>query len=264
MSEKLYSVLINSCDKYEDAWYPFFELVKKYWPQTNCPFFLNTERKGYKHEGIDLTVLNCLSGSESIPWGKRIKDCLERIETPYVILLLEDFFFQREVDQEELCSCIRMMEENKDIVAIYFKQIEGYTKNFELNQKYYIMSENKRYKLNLQAALWRREELLSLVFDNDSPWSFEEDGAARVLHTEKIFLCSKHGTHTNMDGCVFPYLTERRLGYGIWASKWLWNNEKLFRKSGIAIKPISLERFTPFDMLKYYIRRVKEKITTGR
>lgn len=28
MKEKNVTILVNSCDKYEDAWYPFFKVVK--------------------------------------------------------------------------------------------------------------------------------------------------------------------------------------------------------------------------------------------
>ena len=31
------TVLVNSCDSYSDAWYPFFTLWKKYWPDSKFP-----------------------------------------------------------------------------------------------------------------------------------------------------------------------------------------------------------------------------------
>ena len=258
MVNNICSVLINSCDKYEDAWYPFFELVKKYWKDCEYPFYLNTESKNYKHDGVSLTVINCTVDGAS--WGKRLKDCLKSISSKYVILFLEDFFLQREVNQNELDACIRMMEENDKFTAIYFKQIAGFKKNYEGNVRYFLMDENKMYKLNLQAGLWRKKDLEALVADDDTPWEFEFVGQNRLEGKDCLFLCSRAGTHYNYKGAVFPYLTGRTTGYGIWAGKWLWNNNKLFQKNGLTVKDVNLELFTRKDMLKYYMRRIKEKL----
>ena len=254
------SILINTCDKYDDAWYPFFELMKKYWQE--CPYkvFLNTETKQYQHEGMNLEVLNLPEGLNEAPWGKRIKSCLERIDTKYVILFLEDFFLQAPVNQEELERCINLMESDHRYAAIYFKQIDGFTEVYEKEPKYFLMSENIMYKLNLQAGLWRKSDLEALIGDEDSPWSFEFVAQNRLEGQDKIFLCSRAGTHYDYDGAVFPYLTGRTTGYGIWTGKWLWNNDKLFRKNGIQTREIHLQRFSRFDMFKYYCRRVKEEI----
>lgn len=257
MNNTLCSVLINSCDKYEDAWYPFFELIKKYWKNCSYPFYLNTETKSYAHKGINLTVLN--SGHNECSWGQRIKKCLNRIETPYVILFLEDFFLQQPVDQEELENCIEIMEGDPNIVAIYFKHTTSFDTPSPVYANYIEMTENKDCKLNLQAGLWRKNDLIDLVQDDDSPWTFETDGYIRVKR-DQVFLCSKAGTHTNMSGCVFPYLTDRRLGYGIWAGKWLWNNDKLFKRNGIQVAPVALERFGRIDLIRYYWKRIKEKL----
>lgn len=262
MISNICSVLVNSCDKYEDAWMPFFKLIERYWPDCPYRYFLNTERKSLKVDGIDVEVLNLKNDVESqqVPWGKRIKDCLKRIDTPYVILFLEDFFLQAPVDQHELERCIKMMQSDERYAAIYFKQIDGFTEVYEKEPKYFLMSENIMYKLNLQAGLWRKTDLEALIGDEDSPWSFEFVAQNRLEGQDKIFLCSRAGTHYDYKGAVFPYLTGRSTGYGIWTGKWLWNNDRLFKKNGIETGEIHLQRFTRFDMLKYYCRRVKEEI----
>ncbi|CZR03829.1 Hypothetical protein TFLO_2864 [Trichococcus flocculiformis] len=264
MNDRSCSILVNSCDKYEDAWYPFFELTKKYW--INCPykFYLNTEKKKYTHMGIDLTVLNSISySSNGSTWGARIEDCLKQIDTTYVILLLEDFFLQDKVNQDELQTCINMMDNNSEIVAIYFKRIFGFTTEYDKNPNYYLMTENQEYKLNLQAGLWRKEELQKLISKEDSPWSFEEEGYLRIDNPTSLFLCSKKGTHSSIKNSVFPYFTDRKLGFGIWSGKWLWNNDGLFERNGITINEISMDRFTKSDMLRYYFKRLKDKLSSS-
>lgn len=262
MSKNKCAVLVNSCDKYEDAWVPFFKLLEKYWKDCPYQYYLNTETKALSVEGVDVTVLNsdsCRKGN-NVPWGKRLKDCLNRVQEEYVIILLEDFFMQAPVNQTELERCIRLMDKDDRYAAIYFKQIEGFTDCCEEEPEYFKMNENIMYKLNLQAGLWRKSDLETLTDDNDSPWEFEFVGQKRLDGSDKIFLCSKAGTHYDFKGAVFPYLTGRSTGYGIWKGKWLWNNDKLLRKNGIENSQIKLERFSRLDMLKYYMDRVKEEI----
>ena len=85
------AVLVCSCDKYEDTWIPFFTLMKKYW--SDCPYqiYLNTETKQYKDKlGMGVITLN---SRPKYSWSKRLKNCLRQIDSQFVILILDDFFF---------------------------------------------------------------------------------------------------------------------------------------------------------------------------
>ena len=41
------TILVNSCDKYEDAWEPFFKLFSIQWPECPYKIILNTESKNF-------------------------------------------------------------------------------------------------------------------------------------------------------------------------------------------------------------------------
>lgn len=42
------TIIVNSCDKYEDAWNPFFKLMEIHWPKSDkYQIILNTENKDY-------------------------------------------------------------------------------------------------------------------------------------------------------------------------------------------------------------------------
>ena len=43
------TIVLNSCDKYEALWYPFFELFRIHWPSCSYPLILNTKTKDYMH-----------------------------------------------------------------------------------------------------------------------------------------------------------------------------------------------------------------------
>ncbi|WP_264229503.1 hypothetical protein [Acholeplasma laidlawii] len=258
MDKKLCTVIVNSSDNYHEAWSPFFALVKKYWSDCPYDFVLNTQTKSYANELVNVTTFNY--STQDIPqgdkWGKRLKHCLDSVNTPFVILLLEDFFLHDHVNQFEINKCIEIMQENQNIVSIYFKRISGYSVTSTIDQRFILLDENKRFKCNLQASLWNRYELSTILLDEDTPWSFEEYGHLRIRDVNKVFLCTKEGTHSSIKNAVFPYYTDRRMGYGIWSGKWLWNNSKLFKKNNIQIDRIKMKKFTRLDMVTYYIKRV--------
>ncbi len=235
--------------------------MKKNWTDCEYKLYLNTEHKSYSHEGIDVSVLNLSESStdNQVPWGKRTKDCVKRIQTTYTIMMLEDFFLQKDVQQQEIDNCIDMMDNNPNIVAIYFKRISGYEEDYCENEKYYCMSENKPFKLNLQAGIWRTEALVNLIEDDDNPWQFEY--ASSRASDNMIFLCSKYGSHSEMENSVFPYLLVRSLGYGIWEGRWLWNNKKLFLKNGFTVDKINMKTCSFIQYkIEYFFTRVKGKL----
>ena len=39
------TMLVNSCDAYEDLWQPFFTLLKRYFAPLDMRILLNTDRK---------------------------------------------------------------------------------------------------------------------------------------------------------------------------------------------------------------------------
>ena len=56
-----YSVLVNTCDKFEDCWNPFFKLFCMYWQDYKGKIYLNTEYKDYSFPGLDIiSVKGCV------------------------------------------------------------------------------------------------------------------------------------------------------------------------------------------------------------
>ena len=51
------TILVSSCDLYEDAWYPFFKLLKIQWPECEqYRIVLNTETKTYNPDFIKFSI----------------------------------------------------------------------------------------------------------------------------------------------------------------------------------------------------------------
>ncbi len=261
MFDKKCTILVNSCDKYEEAWMPFFTLFHKHWPNCRYEKVLNTETKQFNNKDFDVRTVNSTKKS----WGDRMFDVLQEVDTSYVICMLEDFFLQKDVDFEEIERCINAMDENPDIAVFYFSKISGYKTPSQKFQKYFEMhpeENNSQYMFNCQAALWRKDALENSVKNNKTPWEYEDEGFLKA--DEKLkkmeYYCSKESYYDAIrDSDVFSYLLVRGLGYGIFESKWLWNNKKLFKKENIACKCNTLPKLRKskylYDRYKSIVKR---------
>lgn len=225
------TLLVSSCDKYEDSWYPYFELVKKYWPQHPGKIALITETKQYSTEGLNIKTYNY---PESYTWSERLYRTLESIETKYIIFSLEDFFLLDYVKQERIDECIKWMDENENIVECRLCGSDlNKLKKTEKYGDFYIADSTVGYRLDTQVALWNKEALMSFIDLSETPWQFERLGSQRIKSSEKTFLWYHVDDIENIENLIFPYKIEQYLGYGIAWGKWLWNNKAWFEKNGI-------------------------------
>ena len=186
-----YAILINSCDAYSDVWDPFFRILEKTWPEAGKhPIYLNTETKDYKDSFFNVQVLNCVDDPQKTHWGKRLLDALNRIEDDKILLMLEDFFFEAPVKNEEIDRCAEYLEQFNDISIIGFtSQMECLDSQWcEENQEsripgYVIRKKRVNYKFNAGPSMWRKKVLQRLTFKNDTPWEWEFYGNRRTWYS---------------------------------------------------------------------------------
>lgn len=172
------SIIVNSCDGYDDIWKPFFSCFKDNWRDCPYPIFLNTEHKSYRHEGLNITSLNLIK-DKKIEWGERLLDCLARLETEYVIMLFDDFCLENEVNQVEIENCIHELEKKSNIDAFYMvhvfpELVDG------MGTKFVEVPRGKEYRLNSAPGIWRKSSLIKYTGNIDNPWAWEYFGTFRT------------------------------------------------------------------------------------
>ena len=112
------TIIVNTCDKYEDAWNPFFRLMEINWPESeNYKIILNTENKNYKCNFRNVKTV-C---SGNVAWSKRLKNILEEVDTDFILFFLEDFFLRSPVNQEVFEEAYNLILKNDDIGYIGLK-----------------------------------------------------------------------------------------------------------------------------------------------
>lgn len=243
---ELCSVLINSCDEYEEAWVPFFSLFNKFWP--DCPFQLYLATQSKTIEGWNVETIHTIGGT----WSERINRALKAINTPYVLLFLEDYFLQAPVKSEELYKYLAFIQQDRNVGAFYFNRIEGFLIPSEKYPGMYDMNKTNQiaYHLNCQVALWDKSILEEATRRPMSPWEFEIYGFGTTsdIVKNRDFYCSRTTKHTCIKAeDIFAYLIHPSTGFGISKEKWLWNNKKLFEANGIHCDFKTLGKMTKFE-----------------
>lgn len=262
---KKVTILVCSCDKYQDLWKPFFYFLNKNWENCELKILLNTESKRYSYSNLNIfTCHNENTKHES--YGERMIKCLQSIDTPYTILLLDDFFIRNTVNVDHISQVVQWMDENKDIAYFSFG---ANPRNCIDDQKYdgYVkMQDIEIYKLNMQAAMWRTEKLLKYWNKEDDPWTWELIANCTAFNTSDIFYTIK-----NPDDSPIKYGYKDE-GMGVYRGKWVIEDVKpLFESNNILVdysirgiydKKTDKSTYKPsFDILKYSLKRVGVKYT---
>lgn len=224
------TVLVNSCDLYEDAWYPFFKLFNIQWSNCAYRFLLNTENKSFSCEGMNVEVFN---GGNDIPWSQRMLKALEQVDTEYVLFFLEDFFLMSPVNETVFNEAVNCLDQNPDIGAICFdpdSRKELWQTEGTYNSYFTEITRSSHARVNAVAALWRKSFLIKVARKKESPWDFELLGTKRAKHYKEKILCLDPKSPK-----VFDFHIYKSFGYGITQKKWLPKNKELFEKYGITV-----------------------------
>src|SRR4051794_37784312 len=102
------ALLVVSCDPYADLWPPFFALLRRHWADCPFPVYLGTGENSRPPEGV--AVLRSAGGKD---WSRCMRDYLDALPQPYVLVMLDDFFLRRAVSNADVVACLRFAEANQ-------------------------------------------------------------------------------------------------------------------------------------------------------
>ena len=266
LSTKL-TVLVCSCDRYEDLWEPFFTLLTKYWPGLSCRVVLNTETKTYESGELRVDALH--PSVPDAPYGRRMRECITHIDTPYTLLLLDDFFLRAPVDEARLSEIVRWMDDDRAIASVNFDWNTPRTKEPGAVTGFYRMPQYAMYKLNLQAGVWRTERLLHYWRDEDDPWRWE-------LFVNYLTFESGDAFYAAEGEAASPvrYGLNKDAAWGVVAGKWAESDvAPLFAENGLEVdfagRGVCAPELKPtlpgvnVPTLRYLVRRIGLRLAIG-
>lgn len=139
----------------------------------DCKIYVGVETYDEKIEGA--TLLKTEAGKQ---WTGRVREHLKQIEEDNLVLLLEDYFIERVDETALLDLCARMECYNAGVIKLHAvpKPDHGLAGQPNLG----LFNRGKKMgRTNTQPALWKKSFLQDLLFEDESLWEFEVNGAVR-------------------------------------------------------------------------------------
>ncbi len=169
------AVLVVSCDAYQDVWHAFFHCYFKYWPDNPYPTYLVSNHTAY----ADPRVRPILVG-EDRDWSSNLLQALERLETPRVMLFLEDFFLTERVDTARVLRLERLLVERQAACLRLFPEPGPDAPLPGAEQEHVgTIGRDAGWRVSTQTAFWQKDALSRLLVRGESAWQFEIAGSER-------------------------------------------------------------------------------------
>ncbi len=205
------TLLVNSYDGGEDLWEGFFKAWSVQWAGFDMPVVLNTESKNYSYPGFNIKTFKLYQGKKNVPWAKRLIETLKRIDTDYILFFLDDFWLDAPVDVEFFEKTLEWLRKNPDVATISYQPTNGQNIQDGRFERFEKRPQKGEYRMNCQAAIWRREKLISFLRPHESAWDWERDGSIRSSRYKDCL-------YTLIDGS--PLIFSYDLGGVIYKGRW--------------------------------------------
>lgn len=230
--------LINSCDKYEDAWHPFFECLWHFAGELPYPMILNTETKQFKSSRYDVQCVHMPTNRPTPTWSERLLNVLNSVTTDYVFFLLEDYFLEAPFDKDRFESVIAYLKEHPDVGIVdvrprWADSAEEAAQNkiiYKDTPDTFIERNNDRFNITCSPGVWRTEALRSLLRKHEDVWDFEYYSGIRAK--QQGWKVVRFDTRSPT---IYEYNYQIWSGMGITSGHWLPNNKEFFDSLGIDV-----------------------------
>lgn len=158
------AIVVVTFDGYSDLWDSYFDNLDFFWGNRQFKTYLINNKLKYYRKNV-----NVINTGEEKSWYEKVINGLKNVLEDNIILLFEDYYLGEKVDQEFLS---KLVSEFNDKDYQYLRLTNIPAKKFK--STVYKIKKNQRYGVNLQAAIWEKNEFISLTTDiSKSAWEIE-------------------------------------------------------------------------------------------
>lgn len=176
------SIIVFSCDKYQELWNGFFGLLFKKWPSLKgansyVPIYLVSNSKQFDDPRV-ITIKN----ENEKSWSDNALNVLSQIKTKYILVFLDDYFITN-IDEQRLYQVFSFMK--RDDVAYCQISVDNDGLDKSVRKKTEVapgIAEKGRfeqYRTAIQACIWRTKDFKHILKPGESIWHFEIPGTDR-------------------------------------------------------------------------------------
>lgn len=224
-----FSILVNTCDAFEDCWEPFFKLFSKFWPDYRQKIYLNTETKDYHYNDLEIisTKIATFYDKSNLTWSECLLKAFDIIDTDIFLLFFEDNFLVDFVKQDLIEKLVDiMLSEDITYIGLGGNQPPFHETAYEL---LVMVDQKANYRINTSPSLWNIKKMRKYIRKHENPWQFEIYGTRRA-HLIKDKIYSINPKFCNPEKAILPFIEGMRKG------KWVEEEVvDLFRRNSIEI-----------------------------
>lgn len=160
------AIVVSSCDFFEDCWAPFIHSLKKFWSDCEWQIYIISNNK----EMDCPDGLHFIKVGEDKKFASNLKYALKQLDAEYIIYLQEDYFLNKKVDNEALQKHVKYcVDYGIDYMRLGFPFLTG-----KIIDDIYVENDMMdEYALCLQAAIWKKNMLETILIEGWSGWDFE-------------------------------------------------------------------------------------------
>lgn len=196
--------LVISCERYSQAWDPFFTLLFRYWPECPYKIYLCSDTGRYEHARVENIEIG-----RDLGWAKNFRYALEQIPASRIILTLEDFLPSAPWDNLKIRKLVRHAHEY-DAACLRFFPIPGPTSGWYACDALGTIGASDPYRISTMNAIWKKQILLDIVKEDMSAWQFELEGSRMAALRTEPFLSWRRDA-----AAIMPYFCTA-ITKGVW------------------------------------------------
>lgn len=237
------ALLVVSCDAYKDLWRPFFYSFFKYWPDCPYPIFLGANESAYS----DPRIRSILVGPDK-DYSSNLLAILDRIETSWLILWIEDLLLSAPINTARLSNLIAVAQ-NHQVGYLKLSANTPWAFTKDKTQEMGPIPKRVKYRATIGLALWNKNILSRLLRPGESAWEIERNGSSRSNAFIEPFYCLSTNVRSNPP---ISYV------HTVMKGRWIRDALPFLRKEGLGdcIPNRSIQFFWSYLYTKMYLHRL--------
>lgn len=166
-------------DGYYDIWEDFLELLSIHWHDCPYPVYIVDGEKDLAFEKkYQVSVIHAGIDAE---YSNKVRKAVETVDADYYLLLLEDFFIEKDIRSDLMEEIISKMEKNGiEYLRMPMGDFSGvgdspkHAATADSASGFHFISQTSEYTVSCQPSIWKKEFLKQCIGKgNYNAWVFE-------------------------------------------------------------------------------------------